>query len=240
MGGRVLRRKSRPRAGQNIILRLSRWLGWLLVGCLVLSVIQVAALNWINPPFTLTMLGSPSPPRGIKRVWVDIRRISPYLVQAVMAAEDQRFLDHRGFDWAEIEVAVQEAQQGHRLRGASTISMQVARNVFLWTGRSWVRKLIEAYYTFWLELFLSKRRIMTVYLNVAEWGRGIFGAAAAAKYYFGVSAAGLTRVQAARLAAILPAPRRWDPTRPTKYLLSRQKFIIQHMRQMSYTRLLGR
>lgn len=221
-------------------LRYLKWLGWLLGGCLVLSCLQVVALKWIDPPFTPTILFAPSPPKGIKRVWLDIDRISPHLVRAVMAAEDQRFLEHRGFDWTEIENAVEKAQQGHRLRGASTISMQVARNVFLWTGRSYVRKALEAYYTFWLELLWSKRRIMTVYLNVVEWGPGVFGAAAAAKYYFGVSASGLTRVQAARLAAILPSPGRWDPTRPTRYLLKRQQFILKHMRRMSYRRLLGR
>jgi monofunctional biosynthetic peptidoglycan transglycosylase len=209
-----------------------------LVGCFALSILQVAALKWINPPFTLTILVSPSPPRGINRVWLDIERISPYLIKAVMAAEDQRFLEHGGFDWVEIERAVDEAHQGRRLRGASTISMQVARNVFLWTGRSFVRKALEAYYTFWIELFLSKRRIMTIYLNVVEWGPGVFGAQAAAKYYFGTSAAGLSRVQAARLAAILPSPRRWNPNRPTRYLLERQKFILHNMRNMSYTRLL--
>ena len=234
------RTKAKKKKNRPVVKWLKR-LGWLVLGLFVFSLLQVLALKWINPPFTLTMLLTPSPAGKAKvsRQWRSLETISPHLVTAVMAAEDQRFLEHRGFDWTEIINAIQEAQAGFRVRGASTISMQVARNVFLWTGHSALRKALELYYTFWLEQFLSKRRIMTVYLNVVEWGRGIFGAEAAARWYFGVPASSLSRVQAAALAAVLPSPRRWDPTRPTKYLLGRRRFILNHMKMMPYRKLLG-
>ena len=156
-------------------------------------------------------------------------QISPHLRRAVLAAEDDRFYLHLGFDFLEIEKAVEKAQRGGRLRGASTITQQVAKNLFLWEGRSYVRKGAEAYLTLVLELCLSKDRILDLYLNMAEWGDGVFGAEMAARTHFRKSARNLTRLEAARLAAILPAPRRWSPngsiaTRRAETILSRMAF----------------
>ncbi|MFH1090732.1 MAG: monofunctional biosynthetic peptidoglycan transglycosylase, partial [Pseudomonadota bacterium] len=153
---------------------------------------------------------------------------------AVLAAEDQRFYQHGGFDWVEVRQAVGQSVQGTGLRGASTISMQAARNLFLWPGRSWVRKGLEAYYTLLLEAFLPKNRILEIYLNVAELGPGLYGAPSGAWVYFGRPASRLSRDQAARLAAILPAPKRLSPLHLSRYLLKRKQQI---MNQMNYIEL---
>jgi len=140
--------------------------------------------------------------------------IAPALRRAVLAAEDARFYSHRGFDFVEIEAALDRKARGGRLRGASTITQQVAKNLFLWEGRSFVRKGLEAWCTVALEVVVPKDRILDLYLNLAEWGDGTFGAEAASRRWFGTTAKGLTADQAARLAAVLPAPRRWTPTGP--------------------------
>lgn len=195
---------------------------WLLRGTLVLllaPVIICLSFNVIQPPTTAVILR-----RGVqrardgKRPWYPQRdivsrsEIAPSLRRAVLAAEDDRFYLHWGLDLVEINKALERAERGGRLRGASTITQQVAKNIFLWEGRSFVRKGLEAYLTLVLELTLPKERILDLYLNLAEWGDGTFGAEMAARRHFGVSAARLTREQSARLAAILPAPRRWSPT----------------------------
>ena len=155
--------------------------------------------------------------------------MSPQLRRAVLAAEDDRFFLHWGLDVVEIQKALDRAERGGRLRGASTITQQVAKNIFLWEGRSFVRKGFEAYLTLVLELTLPKERILDLYLNLAEWGDGVFGAEMAARRHFGVSAARLTTEQSARLAAILPAPRRWSPngsvaTRRIPDILGRMRY----------------
>jgi len=155
--------------------------------------------------------------------------ISPHLRRAVLAAEDDRFYLHWGLDVVEIRKALDRAERGGRLRGASTITQQVAKNIFLWEGRSFVRKGLEAYLTLVLELTLSKERILDLYLNLAEWDEGVFGAEMAARQHFGVSAKRLTQEQAARLAAILPSPRRWSPhgayaTRRAAEILNRMQY----------------
>lgn len=176
------------------------------------------ALNVVQPPTTMVMLrrtlqrsSEGKQPRYPQRDIVARDEISPYLRRAVLAAEDDRFYLHWGLDVVEIRKAVDRAERGGRLRGASTITQQVAKNIFLWEGRSFVRKGSEAYLTLVLELTLPKDRILDLYLNLAEWGDGLFGAEMAARKHFGVSAKQLTAEQAARLAAILPAPRRWSP-----------------------------
>lgn len=157
--------------------------------------------------------------------------ITPALRRAVLAAEDARFYTHHGFDLVEIENAIERKQRGGRLRGASTISQQVAKNLFLWEGRSFVRKGLEAYCTVALEVVVPKDRILDLYLNLAEWGDGYFGAEAAAQHWFRTSAARLSDDQAARLAAILPAPRRWSPT--GSVAARRSGFIRPRMRDVS-------
>lgn len=178
----------------------------------------VLPLNLVHPPTTAMMvtrvaqrwMGGKRPAYPRRHV---VRRdaISPHLRRAVLAAEDDRFYLHRGFDLREIEQALERSRAGGRLRGASTITQQVAKNLFLWEGRSFVRKGIEAYLTVVLEIGLPKERILDLYLNLAEWGDGVFGAEMAARTHFRKSARNLTRDEAARLAAILPAPRRWSP-----------------------------
>jgi monofunctional biosynthetic peptidoglycan transglycosylase len=161
--------------------------------------------------------------------WVTLERISPDLVQAVVASEDNRFMTHHGFDGQAIEQAIEEARDGGRKRGASTISQQTAKNVFLWQGKSWVRKGLEAYFTVLIELIWGKERIMEVYLNSIEMGNGIYGAYAVAKYHFHTTPARLTRSQCALIAASLPNPRRFDSGNPSAYLLRREGAILNNM-----------
>lgn len=190
-----------------------------IVIALLLPVPVVLLLAVVQPPTTMIMLdralehlGNGKRPVYPKRTVVSRAEISPYLRRAVLASEDDRFYLHHGFDFVEIDNALEKKRHGGRLRGASTLTQQVAKNIFLWEGRSFVRKGLEAYLTLWLELLLSKDRILDLYLNLAEWGDGVFGAEAAARRHFGKSASKLTREEAARLAAILPSPVRWSPT----------------------------
>jgi monofunctional glycosyltransferase len=166
----------------------------------------------------------------LHREWVAYDRISVHLKRAVIAAEDARFVDHKGFDWDAIQKAMaKNERQGKVVSGASTISQQVAKNLFLSGERSWLRKAEEAAITWMMERVMSKRRILELYLNVAEWGEGVFGAEAAARYHFGISAAALGREQAAWLAAILPSPRRYEPGRITRYSVDRAATIFARM-----------
>ncbi len=207
--------RDRARASAPRLRRaLARAVALLLLTPILLSL----SFNFYQPPTTAVMLRRTAQ-RALdgKRPWYPRRdvvaraSIAPALRRAVLAAEDDRFYLHWGLDLVEIERALDRAERGGRLRGASTITQQVAKNIFLWEGRSFVRKGLEAYLTLVLELTLPKERILDLYLNLAEWGDGVFGAEMAARRHFGVSAAQLSREQAARLAAILPSPRRWSP-----------------------------
>ena len=171
-----------------------------------------------------------SPGAKLRQVWVPYGRISENLKRAVIAAEDARFLDHEGFDWEAISKAMQKNEsRGKVVAGASTISQQLAKNLFLSGSRSWQRKGQEAAITWMMERTLSKRRILEIYLNVAEWGEGVFGAEAAARHHFGVPAAALTPEQAAWLAAVLPSPKRYERGRRTPYLEGRMVTIASRM-----------
>jgi len=183
----------------------------------------------LPPPVTPLMLIRLVEGEGLTKDWTSRERISPELFRAVIAAEDMRFCDHSGFDTEETGKAVKEWRKGRRLRGASTISMQTAKNLFLWPGRSLVRKVLEAYLTVWLELLWSKDRILEVYVNVAEWGPGVYGAEAAALAYFGKPAAELGPREASLLAAVLPNPRGWSPVRPSAYIRERAAVIRSRM-----------
>ena len=176
------------------------------------------------------MLRSPSAPPDFQ--WVDWSEMSPHVKMAVVAAEDQKFAAHRGFDLDEILEAVGERVDRGRRRGASTISQQVAKNLFLWPEPTYLRKSLEAYFTVLIETFWSKRRILEVYLNVAEFGVGIYGVEAASRRFFSVSASGLSAEQAALLAAVLPNPRRLRVDRPTPYLLERSAWIRDQARRL--------
>jgi len=164
--------------------------------------------------------------------WRDLDQMATSLPLAVIAAEDQRFLRHRGFDLDAIHAARRYNARGGRVRGASTISQQLAKNLFLWSGRSWLRKGLEAWYTVWIETLWPKRRILEVYLNVVEFGDGVYGAQAAAEVMFGLDAARLDQVQSARLAAVLPNPRRYNAAEPGPHIRQRTQWILRQMRQL--------
>ena len=223
-----------------------RWLWKLPLLLVALSVLQVLALRFVDPPFSAYMAarqldawtGRDGPVR-IDYAWRDWDAIAPGLPLAVVASEDQNFARHRGFDFDAIEKARAHNARGGRTRGASTISQQVARNLFLWSGRSWVRKGLEAWYTVLIELMWPKQRILEVYVNVAEFGDGIYGAQAAARRYYGRDASALDWQQSARLAAVLPSPRRYSVTRPGPYVQRRTQAIQRQMRQIGGERYLA-
>lgn len=198
--------------------RIRRFIVIAALAVIVGSFVLVLPLNLVQPVTTMVMLrrtvqriGEGKTPWYPRRDVVSRSELSPYLRRAVLASEDDRFYLHSGFDFEEIENVLERARRGRRLRGASTITQQVAKNIFLWEGRSYVRKGLEAWLTVVLELCLTKDRILDLYLNLAEWGDGVFGAEMAARTHFRKSAKHLTREEAARLAAVLPAPRRWSP-----------------------------
>lgn len=216
--------------------RLLRGLGWALTGFVLLSIGWVLIYRYVDPPLSGLMLE-----RRIEawRAGVPYREqrcalpaLPETLALAVIASEDQRFFEHHGFDWTELQQAVDRARAGGRLRGASTLSQQVAKNLFLWSGRSWLRKGLEAWFTVLVEALLPKSRILALYLEVAEWGPGVYGACAAARHHYGGSAGALDAERAARLAVLLPAPRRYRLDRPGAYLEQRQRWVQQQMRQL--------
>jgi len=164
--------------------------------------------------------------------WVPLEKMSPSMPVAVMASEDQRFLTHHGFDFDAIQKAAESNKDGKKIRGGSTISQQTAKNVFLWPGRSWIRKGFETYFTFLIELLWSKQRIMEVYLNSIEMGDGIYGVDAVAEYHFNTDASGLSRADCALIAATLPNPRKFSSKEPSAYMLKRQRQIQVQMKYM--------
>jgi monofunctional biosynthetic peptidoglycan transglycosylase len=227
----------------KILRRLGKVLAYA-VGALVVAVLLVQGwfLGWVlywnayNPKSTSFMerrldeLRAKNPKAALRHQWVDYERISPNLKRAVVAAEDAKFIDHEGFDWEGIQRAIEKNQKrGRPVSGGSTISQQLAKNLFLSGERSLVRKGQEAVITLMLETVMSKRRILELYLNVAEWGEGVFGAEAAARHHFGVSAANLSAAQSARLAAMLPRPRFYDRNRGSQYLAAYSERILARM-----------
>ena len=215
------------------------WLWKLPVLLLLLSIVQVLVLRVIDPPFSAFMaIRQLEALRGgdtgfrIAYDWRDLEDIAPSLPLAAVAAEDQNFARHRGFDMAAIERALEHNARGGRVRGGSTISQQLAKNLFLWSGRSWVRKGLEAWYTLLVEALWPKQRILEVYVNVAEFGDGIYGGQAAARRYWGKDASALTAAESARLAAVLPSPRRYSAERPGPYVQRRAQWIQRNMRNL--------
>ncbi len=231
-------RKSRHSSRVNRALRkIFRWFAIAVSLAVVLSSAQVFAARMINMPFTLTMLiewmgGAPFPWPGLRPAWCSLDDMCPEIRLAVLAAEDQRFLNHNGFDLFEIKAVIRDAASGGRLRGASTISMQTARTLFLTTARTVWRKAAEAWYTLLIELMWSKARILETYLNTVDWGPAGRGVERAARYYFNTSAARLTSEQAALMAAVLPSPHRWSVLSPGEFLLARQRRILKQMYMM--------
>ncbi len=196
------------------------------------SIVWAGVYRFVEPPGTLLMLERKLSGDVIVHPWVSLENISPHLVTAVIAAEDTRFCLHNGIDFDAIEEALSEAENGARLRGASTISQQTAKNAFLWNGRSWLRKGGETWMTFVIEALWPKRRIMEIYLNIAEWGDGNFGAEAAAQKRFGKSAKNLTKQEAALLAAVLPNPNKWRVDPPGQYVRGRVVTLRKRMEQV--------
>lgn len=234
---RAVASKARKPAGRTtgrrrLVLRI---LGIALLLAVGLPPLQVACTRGIRPLITGTRvqrtmgaLADGQLPRQ-QHDWVPLERISPELVQAVLVSEDQRYWIHGGFDLDQVEKAVSDGLDGKGLRGASTLSMQTSRTLYLWQGRSWLRKGFEAVYTLWLELILPKERILELYLNEVEWGPQVYGAQAAARHHFGSTAAGLTRDQACALASILPAPTTRDPNEPTEAMERKIQWIRGQM-----------
>lgn len=214
-----------PAARPKRRFRPLRWLGIVVGGFFVFSVLSVAVHRFVPVPITILMVERAFQGNGIDHRWVGGSQISDNLKAAVIAAEDAKFCTHDGFDIEAIQKAEKYNATHKKKRGASTISQQTAKNVFLWPDRSWVRKGLEVWYTFLIEHMWPKDRIMTVYLNSVEWGPGIYGAEAASQHWFGHSAATLSRAEAAKLAAILPSPLKWKATHSGRYVSKRSGSI---------------
>lgn len=212
-------------------------LKWILIALLI-SLLPVILFRWVPVPGSMLMVErslegrQQETPLALRYRWVPYQDIPDHAKMAVIAAEDQHFAGHHGFDMKAIRAALQHNQQNGTLRGASTISQQVAKNLFLWSGRSWLRKGVEAWFTFAIETLWPKQRILEVYLNIVEWDNGVFGIAAAAQHHFGVTPTQLSHQQAAQLAAVLPNPRRWSARQPPPHVLQRSQWIQQQVRQL--------
>jgi monofunctional glycosyltransferase len=229
-------RAGRRRARHGLAYRIGRAFGLSLLGALALLAAIVLALRWLDPPSSAFMLAARVQAMlerdhsyHTEYHWVSLEQISPQAAIAVIASEDQLFPFHAGFDFKSIREAVRAHEQGRKLRGASTITQQVAKNLFLWPGRSFVRKGLEAMLTITIELLWPKERILEVYLNIVQFGRGIYGVEAAARHFFHESAARLTREQSALLAVVLPNPLRLHADAPSSYVLAQRDWTLKQM-----------
>ncbi len=220
-------------AKSHTMKRIVRILSITILTLFMLSIAWVILYKFIPVPYTPLMISRLiEEDTPIRHEWVSIENITPELILAVVASEDNLFTQHNGFDIDAIKQARKEAEEGKRLRGASTISQQTAKNVFLWNGRSWLRKGLEAYFTILIEAVWSKERIMEVYLNSIEMGNGIYGASAVAKHHFRKTPDKLTRAECALIAATLPNPRKFSSKNPSKYILKRQQAILKNMKNI--------
>ena len=218
---------------QQFFRKLWKWTKRILLFLFFFQLFCILLFKWVNPPITMTQLVSYVSGHGLKRDYVGWNKISYNARLAVIASEDQAFPDHSGFDWKNIKKAMAyNKKKPNRIRGASTISQQVAKNVFLWQDRSKIRKGLEAYFTFMIELIWGKKRILEVYLNVIEMGKGIFGTEAAAQAYFNKSAMTLTRMEAAMIAACLPNPKRYTIKPLSGYVTLRRQWVLQQMNNL--------
>jgi len=195
--------------------------------------VYILLLKWINPPVTFTQLGSWVTGHGLKRKYINAAKMSENAKLAIIASEDQLFADHNGFDFKSIEKAMKHNSKSRSLRGASTISQQTAKNVFLWQGRSWLRKAMETYFTFMIELVWGKKRILEVYMNVAEMGNGVFGIEAAAQNNFKKPAIKLSQQEAAMIAACLPNPKKYTVKPVSRPVAIRYPWIMRQMNNLS-------
>ena len=214
-----------------MIKKIFKFILKLISGLILFSIFMVLLYKWLPVPFTplMAIRYFENPEEEIRHSWVPPQDISRHLQLSVIASEDQNFVKHNGFDFEAIEKAIEDNQKGKRVRGASTISQQTAKNVFLWPGRNWFRKGLEVYFTFLIETFWSKERILEVYLNSIEMGRGIYGAEAAAQHWFNKSAANLSIYEAAAIAAVLPNPREYRANPASNYINQRKNWIVRQM-----------
>ncbi|MBI4649451.1 MAG: monofunctional biosynthetic peptidoglycan transglycosylase [Bacteroidia bacterium] len=202
---------------------------------IITSIFLSITYRYINPPFTALMFirlvqqMKNKKEICLKNCWIRYNSLPEYVGLAFIASEDQKFTEHSGFDFKSIEKAMKNYKKGKKIRGASTISQQTAKNVFLWPNRSWLRKGLEVCFTFFIELVWGKKRILEVYLNVVEMGDGIYGIGAASEYYFNKPASKLTKSEAAQIAAVLPNPRKWNAKKPGPYVLKRKNWILGQM-----------
>ncbi|WP_346838434.1 monofunctional biosynthetic peptidoglycan transglycosylase [Microbulbifer sp. SAOS-129_SWC] len=221
----------------QLLKQTCRYTLWLGTAFALATALLVLALRWVDPPSSAVIQAwQLHSGRKAQQQWRPLEQISPHLQMAVIAAEDQKFPNHFGFDFAALQKALSEDRR--RTRGASTITQQTAKNLFLWNGRSYVRKGLEAWFALLMELLWSKERILEVYLNIAEFGNGVYGAEAAARRFYGTSARYLSRWQSGLLAAVLPNPRRMSAQRPSRYVRGRAATIERQARQLGGSRYL--
>lgn len=214
-------------------LRVWRFLKRLFIFLFIFHLFYLLILKWVNPPATFTQLGSLITGDGLKRDYVSYSEMSNYAKIAVISSEDQLFPEHNGFDWKSIEKAMEHNEKNpKKIRGASTISQQVAKNVFLWQGRSWLRKAFETYFTFLIEIVWGKKRILEMYLNIAEMGPGIYGIEAASRSYFKKPASKLTRSESAMIAACLRNPKKYTVKPLSKFVASRYPWVLRQMNNL--------
>jgi len=219
--------------GNGLLTKIWRITKRVLLILFIAQFVYILLLKWINPPVTLTQLGSWVTGHGLKRTYVNASKMSENAKLAIISSEDQLFADHNGFDFKSIDKAMKHNSKSKSLHGASTISQQTAKNVFLWQGRSWLRKAMETYFTFMIELVWGKKRILEVYMNVAEMGNGIFGIEAAAQNNFRKPAIRLSQQEAAMIAACLPNPKKYTIRPVSRPVAIRYPWIIRQMNNLS-------
>lgn len=218
----------------RIFKNFIRIINKLIIGFVLLSIILIFAMRWVDPFGSMLMLQRKISHWNMpqQRIWKDWNEISDNIKIAVIAAEDQNFANHWGFDFKAINRALKHNKNNKKIHGASTITQQVAKNIFLWSSRNWIRKGLESWFTVWIELIWSKQRTLEIYLNSIEWGEGIYGIEAASRHYFNVSADQLTPHQASLLAATLPNPRKWSPINPSDNLQKKSEWIRTQMNNL--------
>ncbi|GGH22551.1 monofunctional biosynthetic peptidoglycan transglycosylase [Sphingobacterium alkalisoli] len=236
---RANQRKKNKIKSTPIKRQIVKWTLRIIGGFFALTIFWVLLLMFMNPPITYLQLQRAFERKAagkdwkIDKEWLDYKDISDNLKRAALAGEDAHFMTHNGFDTKAIKEAIAKNKEGKKLRGGSTISQQVAKNVFLWPERSWLRKGLETYFTVLIEIFWSKKRILEVYLNVIEMGQGVYGAEAASRYYFHKSGKSLTKKEAALIIAILPSPQKWDARNPSNYVNRRANNIVRYLNYYS-------
>lgn len=216
---------------KQILAAILRWILRLVLGLITISILSVLLLRWINPSTSSFMIQRQWSDDNVelRYQWTDWEDISPHIKMAAIASEDQAFASHWGIDFTSIQKAIDEYERGQDLRGASTITQQVAKNLYLWAEQSYIRKGIEAYFAVLIELLWPKQRILEIYLNIVEFGDGIYGVQTAAEHYLNTTPANLTKWQSAFMVTALPAPRRYNLDDPSEYMLERSSWVMRYM-----------